>query len=67
MSERVDECRRKVLECRHYAASATDLGVRLMYLDLARQWQEIAAQFELLDSQAASQSTDGSAETSLKP
>ena len=55
MSERADACRRQAAECERAAIIATDLPVRLMYLDLARQWREMAEQTIDLEQQRAAQ------------
>ena len=44
MSERAEACRKKALQCEHAAIIATDIGACLMYLDMARQWGEMAGQ-----------------------
>jgi hypothetical protein len=55
MSERVDACRRHAAECERAAIIATDTAVRLMYLDLARQWREMAQQAVELEERRAAQ------------
>jgi hypothetical protein len=40
MSERAEACRKKALQCEHAAIMATDIGARLMYPDVARQWRK---------------------------
>ena len=53
MSERTEACRKKALQCEHGAIVATDMGARLMYLDMARQWREMAEQAEDLEQRFA--------------
>ena len=42
MSERIEACRRKAIECQRAALAAPDPNIRQMYLDLAKQWKELA-------------------------
>ena len=49
MSERADVCRKKAAECERHALLATDLTTRQMYLDLSRQWRQMAAQADELE------------------
>ena len=49
MSERAEACRKKALQCEHAAIMAADTDARLMYLDIARQWREMAEQAEELE------------------
>ena len=49
MSERAEACRKKASQCEHAAIVATDMGARFMYLEIARQWRDMAEQAEDLD------------------
>jgi hypothetical protein len=42
MSERWEACWKKVNECQRLALVTPDTAIRLMYLDLANQWRELA-------------------------
>jgi hypothetical protein len=42
MSERREVCWKKVNECQRLALVAEDTAIRLMYLDLANRWRELA-------------------------
>jgi hypothetical protein len=42
MSERREVCWKKVNECQRLALVASETAIRLMYLDLANQWRELA-------------------------
>ena len=42
MSERIEACGRKAIECQRAALAAPDPNIRQMYLDLAKQWKELA-------------------------
>ena len=35
-------CQMKAMECQRYALTATNPAVRLMYLNIAKQWEEMA-------------------------
>jgi hypothetical protein len=60
MSERAEACRKKALQCEQAAIIATDMGARLMYLDVARQWREMAEQAEDLERRFMARSASGS-------
>jgi hypothetical protein len=49
MNDRVETCRRKAADCTRAAILATDKDTRLMLLDLAKQWREMAEQAEELE------------------
>ena len=42
INERIQACRRKAIECQRCALAAPDHDIRQMYLDLAKQWKELA-------------------------
>jgi hypothetical protein len=42
MSERREVCWKKVNECQRLDLVASETAIRLMYLDLANQWRELA-------------------------
>jgi len=48
-SSRAQRYMAKGLECELAAKSAADRNVRAIYLDLARQWRQLAFQAEMLD------------------
>jgi hypothetical protein len=42
MNERAEACRRRAVECQRAVLAAPDPNIRQMYLDLAKQWRELA-------------------------
>jgi hypothetical protein len=48
MIRRAEDCRKKAMECHHRAFACSDTAMRLVYLDLVRQWRAIADEFEEL-------------------
>jgi hypothetical protein len=52
MSEHAEHCRKKAAECERLAMLVTQDHLRKMYLDLARQWREMAQEAEILDRAA---------------
>jgi hypothetical protein len=50
VSERAETCRKKVNECQALALVASDTEIRLMYLELATQWRELAEYIETPDT-----------------
>ncbi len=42
-ASKADEYRAKARECERLAAAAPDGTIKVFYLDLARQWRELAA------------------------
>jgi hypothetical protein len=55
MISKADTCRRKARECVQMAQGATDADVRLMYLDIARRWRELARSFDTPSYTAAAE------------
>jgi hypothetical protein len=49
MIRRVEDCRKKQLECHRRAFACRDHAIRVMYLDLVYQWRQIADEFEQLE------------------
>jgi hypothetical protein len=54
MNERAQACLLKAVECEHAARHSKDESVRLLYLDLAKQWRTLAEHVETMDRQRAS-------------
>jgi hypothetical protein len=50
MSEQADKCRHMASLSERDADSATDPNARLMYLDLAQKWREMADHVKLQES-----------------
>ena len=50
MSERAEVCRKRMEECQRLAKATSDTAVRQMYLDLARQWHDLAEHAEQLEA-----------------
>ena len=48
MTGRAEEYKRKAKECVTAATAAAELDVKNQYLEIARQWQELAAHIETL-------------------
>ena len=46
---RVEDCRKKAMECHHRAFTCQDHAIRVLYLDLVYQWRQIADEFEVLE------------------
>ena len=55
MDERAEACRKKAMECERMAMASSDAALRFMYLDLAKQWREMAEQAEYFDRRYAVQ------------
>ncbi len=53
MDARVELYQRNALECERAARTATDPAIRLAYLDLARQWREMAEHVEFIERRHA--------------
>jgi hypothetical protein len=49
MAGRAEDYKRKAEECMNAAKSAAHLDVKNQYLELARQWQELATHLETVD------------------
>jgi hypothetical protein len=49
MNEQIEACRRRALECERAATLARDVPGHLMYLELARQWRDMAEHVEALE------------------
>jgi hypothetical protein len=55
MDTRTEACRKKAMECERMAMASSDASLRLMYLDLAKLWREMADQVEYFDRRYAVQ------------
>ena len=53
MANRAEECRRKAEQCEYSAKVATDLSAQIAYLEMARQWREMAEQTEAIERRLA--------------
>jgi hypothetical protein len=49
MVSRAELCLEKALECYRAAQRAQEKELKAMYLDLAKQWREMAEQVEMLE------------------
>jgi hypothetical protein len=49
MASQSEMCRQKALECERRATLATEPNIRETFVDLARQWRDMAHQAEELD------------------
>jgi hypothetical protein len=47
MDVRVERYRKKAAHCEQAAEYVTDAATKALYLDLARQWQQLARQAEM--------------------
>ncbi len=53
MDARIEIYHSNARECERAARMATDLAIRLAYLDLARQWREMAEHVEFIERRHA--------------
>jgi hypothetical protein len=58
MSRRAEDCRKKTMECHHRAFACPDPTLRVIYLDLVRQWRQVADEFEAIERHQGRQATD---------
>jgi len=49
MSDRAEECRQKALQWEHASTRATDLTTREIYVEIAREWRDMADYFEEIE------------------
>jgi hypothetical protein len=49
MGEQTDKCREKAVKCKRMATLVTDETIRMVYLDLAKQWLLMAKDAEELE------------------
>ena len=66
MIRRVEDCRKKAMECHHRAFACQDHAIRVLYLDLVYQWRQIADEFEVLERAKLKGPTSG-LKTILRP
>jgi hypothetical protein len=55
MMKRAEACRRRADDCDRVAARVADEAIRLVYLDIAQKWREIAQRDEVLERNHLSQ------------
>jgi hypothetical protein len=52
VDERAEACRKRAMKCERLAMASSDAPVHLMYLDLAKQWREMAEQVDYFNRAA---------------
>ena len=65
LGDRVETCKSKTVDCERAAVLVTDQRLQKVYLDLARQWREMAEEVEFLDHKRGVGSAVGSKELRL--